>query len=266
MKRRSWIKIGAFATAAVTAGVVWYIRNAPVEVESIHVSLKSLPKAFEGFRIAHISDTHYPHCALSPEQIAAFVRKQKPDMIVLTGDLSDRFSDFDAQAIERLGKALAVVAPTYAVSGNHEVVAGKYREWALLLEKGGVTVLDDTWISLKREEEAIALGGSLSAYAALSPDLPGVSLLLSHFPENMELYKDAGISLTFCGHAHGGQVRIFGQGILSPGEGFFPRYTSGLYSRGNTQMVVSRGLKTIWMPPRVGNPPHIPLVVLHGEE
>ena len=70
--------------------------------------------------------------------------------------------------------------------------------------------------------------------------------------------------LVFSGHAHGGQVRLGNQGILAPGEGLLPRYTSGLYQMENTRMVVSRGLGNSACPIRVFNPPHLPMVMLHS--
>ncbi|MBQ3816071.1 MAG: metallophosphoesterase, partial [Clostridia bacterium] len=60
--------------------------------------------------------------------------------------------------------------------------------------------------------------------------MPGFHILLCHHPEYWEpLVHGRRIELTVSGHAHGGQWRIFGRGVYAPGQGLFPRYTSGLY-------------------------------------
>ncbi len=68
------------------------------------------------------------------------------------------------------------------------------------------------------------------------------SVLLSHNPKFLQTYSKWGADLVFSGHVHGGAVRIFGKGILSPERKFFPPYTDGVYKSGETQMIVSRGL------------------------
>ena len=77
-------------------------------------------------------------------------------------------------------------------------------------------------------------------------------LLLSHHPEYRPLFPKE-ISLICSAHAHGGQWRFFGRGLFSPGEGWFPKYTSGLY--GN--MLVSRGLTNTASVPRLFNPTEV---------
>ena len=76
----------------------------------------------------------------------------------------------------------------------------------------------------------------LKFFAALN----GYKLLLNHHPEYYPDYiKELDIDLTLSGHAHGGQIRILGQGLIAPGQGFFPKYTSGMY---DGRLIVSRGL------------------------
>ncbi len=83
----------------------------------------------------------------------------------------------------------------------------------------------------------------------------GYKILLCHHPEYRDRYlKDLPIDLVLSGHAHGGQIRIAGQGLFAPGQGFFPYYTSGVH--GN--MVISRGLSnTASFIPRLGNPTEV---------
>ena len=96
-------------------------------------------------------------------------------------------------------------------------------------------------------------------------------ILLSHHPEYWGLrepmLRKRKIDLVLSGHAHGGQIRIFGQGLYSPGQGPFPKYTGGLFRGPYGCMIVSRGTtNTAAMVPRLFNPPEIAVIELawHG--
>lgn len=83
--------------------------------------------------------------------------------------------------------------------------------------------------------------------------IPGYHILLCHHPEYIDLIpKD--VELVLSGHAHGGQCRLFGHGLFAPGQGFFPRYSSGIY---NGRLIVSRGLSNTVKVPRLFNPTQI---------
>ena len=86
----------------------------------------------------------------------------------------------------------------------------------------------------------------------------GYRILLSHRPERMKLYAEAGVDLVFSGHAHGGQFRIpFLGGVIAPDQGLFPEYDSGLYEQDGTAMLVSRGIGNSIIPLRICNRPEI---------
>ena len=73
----------------------------------------------------------------------------------------------------------------------------------------------------------------------------------------------AGVDLVLSGHAHGGQIRLpFVGGLIAPGQGLFPEYDAGLYTEGDTHMVVSRGIGNSVFPFRVNNRPEIVVVTL----
>lgn len=80
----------------------------------------------------------------------------------------------------------------------------------------------------------------------------GYKVLLSHHPEFYDPYlRERKIDLILSGHAHGGQVRLLGKGLFAYGQGFFPKYTSGIYDH---KLIVSRGLANTSRIPRIGNP------------
>ena len=90
-----------------------------------------------------------------------------------------------------------------------------------------------------------------------SMDEKKFAILLSHRPDKIDIYAKANVDLVFTGHAHGGQIRLFGNGILSPAEGFFPKYTSGMHVKENTTVVISRGLGRTIFTFRLFNRPEV---------
>jgi predicted MPP superfamily phosphohydrolase len=94
----------------------------------------------------------------------------------------------------------------------------------------------------------------LEAFSRLSEP----KVLLCHHPEYYEPYvKNLPIELTLSGHAHGGQWRFFGRGVYAPGQGLFPKYTSGIH---DGRFIISRGLKRTLIPPRIFNPTEIVII------
>ena len=92
----------------------------------------------------------------------------------------------------------------------------------------------------------------------------GFTLLLSHKPHYFENYQEADLVLS--GHAHGGQVRLpLLGGLIAPGQGYFPKYTKGFYTMGDTTMLVSRGIGNSHRIPRVFNPPELVILKLRSE-
>ncbi len=93
---------------------------------------------------------------------------------------------------------------------------------------------------------------------------PGYKILLCHHPEYWEPHlRGRKIDLVLAGHAHGGQFRLFGRGIVATGQGFLPRYTSGVHHGPYGSLIVSRGLTNTAAPiPRLFNPCEIVYVEL----
>ena len=245
----------AAAGAALSAGLWLYQENTSVEVEPLPVALSGLPAAFRGFKIAVVSDVHLPRGGVSSARLARLVALQRPDVIVLPGDLTNSYADFDREGLTDLGRRLAAVAPCYAVAGNHELRFGRTGEYARLLERAGVRVLRDGWTLLEREGETLTLYG-------MERKRPRPLPASCPRPQWLYLYEAAGWDLVISGHAHGGQVRLIGQGLYAPGQGMLPPFTSGLYRRGDTQMAVSRGLGHSTFSLRFGNRLHLPVLVL----
>ncbi|MBR0377498.1 MAG: metallophosphoesterase [Lachnospiraceae bacterium] len=101
--------------------------------------------------------------------------------------------------------------------------------------------------------------------------VPRYRILLSHHPEYwcMEepMLINRNIDLVLSGHAHGGQFRLFGQGFFAPGQGWFPKYTSGIHRGKYGRMIISKGMaNTVRVAPRLFNPTEVVYIeVVRGE-
>ena len=92
----------------------------------------------------------------------------------------------------------------------------------------------------------------------------GYKILLDHHPDNYEPYtKKRNIDLILSGHAHGGQIRLFGKGLYGKSQGFLPKYDGGVFDE---KLVVSRGLSNTLPIPRLWNPTEIVFIEIKGEK
>ncbi len=244
----------------------WWDTNR-FDVRKTEIELDRLPKAFDGFTILQISDLHNRAYGKDGQALMRTVQSLSFDCIALTGDLLDRHLPRRRKNAYALIEALTEQGPMYFVQGNHEWEIGNYETTKAELTSLGVVVLDETHIFLSRGDDQIELCGIMEKTStAVIEGLVSksvFSILLAHHPEWLEEYAAVGADLVLSGHAHGGQVRIFGQGLYSPDQGILPRYTSGVYRWGRTKMYVSRGAGNhSFLPPRIFDRPEIDLITL----
>lgn len=276
MKRRVFVLI--IAAVLVLALLIWLLwANSSPAATQVTVASGALPEAFEGFKIAHVSDLHNAVFGRKNEKLLSLIRAAKPDIIAITGDLIDsRHTDIDSALA--FVEAAAEIAPVYYVTGNHESRLD-FDEIEPRLIAAGARVLRNEAEDIGRGGERIRLagiddpsfirtGGTAEERAAAELEQLGdgggtFTVLLAHRPELVEVYAEYGAGLVLSGHAHGGQVRLpLLGGLYAPGQGLLPEYDSGLYSQGETQMVVSRGLGNSVAPLRVNNRPELVIVTL----
>lgn len=277
MKKKIILSIILLVTILITIWTIW--GNLTVGVTHYAVVSDRIPEAFDDYKIAVISDLHNAEFGKENESIVEKVRKENPDIIVMTGDLVDS-NKIDIDIAITLVKQLMEIAPCYYVTGNHEAWIGiQYQILEQRLLKEGVIILHDEVIELKKENELIQLAGlddpdftSRDSYEhlhILDKKLKEMTLsedyciLLSHRPETFEAYVSNNIDLVLSGHAHGGQFRLpFFGGLIAPGQGWFPKYTCGKYTESETTMIVSRGIGNSIIPIRFNNRPEILIVIL----
>lgn len=260
--------------------IVWTAwGNTALELNTYTISSCELPDAFDGYRIAHVSDLHNAEFGDRNQRLLEMLREAEPDMIAITGDLIDSRKTNIAVALAFAEEAVKF-APCYYVSGNHEARVSEYQDLKTGLEAAGVTVLDDAQVKIEVSGESITVIGVndpsfhadyLTSDAAvmdrklseLSSEDASFTILLSHRPELFDTYAAHDMDLVLTGHAHGGQFRLpLIGGLIAPNQGLFPKYDDGLYSEGNTNMIVSRGLGNSIIPFRFNNRPEVVMIEL----
>ena len=237
-------------------------------------------------RIALVTDLHA--CAYGREQrkLLDAVEDQAPDLILLGGDIfDDRLPDEKAIVFLR---EIGGKYPCFYVTGNHEYWSGEagFGEKMATLEACGVRRLSGEAVTVDAGGRPVTVCGvddpaawgsrgftehregsfeEQLARAAAQAEEGRFTILLTHRPEQLELYAHLGFDLVLAGHAHGGQWRIPGilNGLYAPDQGLFPAYAGGRYELDGTVMIVSRGLaRESTRVPRFYNRPELVMIEL----
>ena len=256
--------------------------NKNLKASKTDLHYKNLPESFDGFRIAQVSDLHNCQIGKENEKIVSLLKKTKPDMIAITGDMIDSRRT-DISTATALAQKMVKIAPCYYVCGNHEArMPNEYETLMKKLKAIGVTTMKNDKAVLSKNNRKITIIGAEDPYAIrkdtgeenadlmdsaltkLQANSNSFTLLLSHKPELLSTYAKHNIDLVLTGHAHGGQIRLpFVGGLFAPNQGFLPKLCSGIHKKENTTMVISRGIGNSQFPIRFLNPPEIPIIELH---
>lgn len=262
--------------ALIAAAAAFLIKDSreDLEISRYEVNSKKLPESFDGFKIVQLSDLHGAEFGEDGMGLVEKVKELEPDIIALTGDFVT--DEGDLAAVEKLAARLVKLCPVYFISGNHEFGSGLAVKVRNILERAGVKYLSNEYLTISRGEDEILLGGVEDplAYAdMLSPDElaqkmndaapDAFKILLGHRNYWMTEYPELPVDLIFCGHAHGGLIRIPGVGgLIGTDRRLFPDFDAGEYNNGRYTLIVSRGLGNSVSIPRIFNRPEIVCVEL----
>lgn len=272
LERRLFLGVGLFSLASATAGTVTAIEGP--KIEAVEVPLKTLPEAFHQFKIAQISDLHVGPTINRDyaQKVVDLTLAQKPDIIVLTGDLVDGYPEHLRPHLEPL-QSLNAPHGVYYCTGNHEYYWGG-PQWCEEFKAMGFDVLINEHRLLSKGGASICIGGIPDIKAQqFTPDhqadavktFSGVpadttKILLAHQPAAYKQSLDAGVHLQLSGHTHGGQ--FFPWSIL---VALSQKFYRGLYFHENLWVYTNRGTG-YWGPPqRFAVPPEITLLTLKKE-
>ena len=259
-----------------------YCENNNLQINNYSITNNNFPVEFNNYKIVQISDFHNTKSKRLAKDLVKEIKNQKPDIIVLTGDLIDANKEHMDISIDFI-KEINNTAPIYFVTGNHEASINDYSELKNKLEENNVTILDNESQVIKKKSSEINIIGisdptmKHSHYEtdeniiefeldSIDYNKDNYTILLSHRPELFEIYVDNDINLVLTGHAHGGQIRIpFIVGLIAPNQGLFPKYTNGKIEQDDTTMIVSRGIGNSILPFRINNRPELVLITLSSE-
>ncbi len=283
---RIWWAIIAVAVLGVgflTYGVVGAYR---VELQRYTYADPQVPPAFDGLRIALVTDIHRG-AFFSEDRVGRLVDRVnalEADLILLGGDYVYGNTDYEASCFSELRRLQAPLG-CYAVLGNHDY--GKPQrddgsddeDPSLALEAISTTsiqLLDNSAVWIEREGQRLRLGGVSDHQMGdprLTPTLEGTTeadlvILLSHNPDYSETLPPDAVDLVLSGHTHGGQVTLFGGYAFYLPSDYGQKYRTGVVQNGSTTVIVSNGIGSSIVPPiRFFAPPQIVEITLrHSAE
>lgn len=283
LSRRKFLYTGAIAAVGAAVTGAWgFSESKYPQVTRLEIPLTRLPRAFDGFTIAQLSDFHYERrfSATPIRKAVEIVNGLHPDLIVLTGDFVTvpvvvegnvrRFAEA-AEPCARILQDLKAPMGRFAILGNHDAGSDPARVTRALRDHG-LPVLMNRSVPLQRGKDRIWLAGiddvleGRPDIALALQNIPSAetTILLAHEPDFADEVSVTPVDLQLSGHSHGGQVWIPGIGApwLPP---LGRRYPRGLYKVRDLTLYTNFGLGTIRMPVRINCPPEITLITLRAK-
>ena len=289
-----WIALGVIALL----GVLLLIRS---EWERVHpvtaeyeVPSPLVPHEADGLRILYLADLHGKVFPKGNEALFRILKETPYDMVLIGGDMMTTFrsAEKDRKALSSMLSGIPSGIPVFFSPGNHEQRMLNRKEkapdWEPLFRK----ILEDHDVRFLQDETvSFSLNGGEILISAL--DLPGDSykagpkralpegfaekklgqkardrftVLLLHSPLYLEEAAGWGADLTLCGHFHGGTIRIFRRGLMTPQYQFFYPRCQGIFTTDGKTGIVSAGLGTHSVNVRLNDRPEAVLVTLKHEE
>ena len=279
-RRRSRRLLKLLVLLALCALFLWW-RNHALQTQRFTYASPRLPEGCDGCVIVQLSDLHGAYFGEDNQELLSRVREAGPDYIFLTGDLLDQYRKTPHSYAAALGGALADIAPTYFITGNHEWALPGVRELKRELEEAGVAVLSNEYVLLERNGDRVLLAGiddpngfdDQKTTEELAQEVreawgDGFWLLLAHRNNYFEKqYSLLGADLVISGHGHGGLIRLpFTDGLVSAERRLFPSYTAGFYTANGSDVFVSRGLGNSGPTLRLFNRPEVVVLTLEREK
>jgi predicted MPP superfamily phosphohydrolase len=281
--RRQFLYAGA---AAVAGGIALALDGrfecARLQLRRVEIPLSHLPEAFDGFRIAQLSDFHYDDFSAGPiRKSVQLVNALDPDLVVLTGDfvtvslfsLGHKPHRHASRAAGPCAEVLAgLKAPrgSFAVLGNHDAGADPHFITSAL-QAHGIKVLRNASLPIEKDSSRMWMAGVADALEA-QPDLSAAigriprgetTILLAHEPDFADQAAFHPVDLQLSGHSHGGQIWVPGIGApwLPP---LARRYPRGLYKIRDLTLYTNIGIGTIRAPVRINCVPEVTLITLRA--
>lgn len=273
IRRRQFV---AGLAAAGTAGWgVWEGIRVP-RIKRTEIEVEDLPRAFDGFRIVHLSDLHCSAAARREHMkgIVAQANTLNADIVCITGDFVDGSVEARREDLEPL-KELKSRLGVFGCAGNHEYYSG-YRTWRPVFEELGISMLDNDHHVFVRGEARLVLGGIPDETAcspryagdSVTPDVvrtfegapEGCRILMKHRPIHLSEHERHGVRLQLSGHTHGGACRGMDLLVAKMGN---EDHLRGLYREERIALYVNPGTgQWAGFPLRLGVPAEVSELIL----
>lgn len=231
---------------------------------------RDVPEAFDGFRIAFISDLHYKSLFTGKrlQRLVSFLQSQNADVLLMGGDYHEG-CEYVPELFEALSRVKTPLG-TYGVMGNNDYEQC-HDDILREMKRYGMHMLEHRVDTLRRDGQQILLAGVRNPFdlkqngksptLALSPS--DFVILLVHTPDYVEDVAVTNTDLALAGHTHGGQVRIFGYAPIIPSH-YGDRFLTGLlYNTAKVPMIVTNGIGTSNKNIRFGAPAEVVIITLH---
>lgn len=259
-------------------------------VRQSEIYSNKLPKSFDGLKVVQLSDIHigsfyYNKAALT--EVVNTINSLKPDIVILTGDLVNNFSE-EADGLDTVFNRINAPLGKFAVLGNHDF--GDYTIWRTPETKNanlekiilhykamGFNLLRNSSATINNNSDSIYIAGvdnwglpPFKKYGDFKKAISKVpvesfTIMLSHDPThwNEEIKFSKKVDITFSGHTHGMQLGIEKFGIKWSPVKYRYFHWADLYQNKNSILYVNRGLGCIGFMGRIGMPPEITLMVIN---
>lgn len=247
----------------ITALVIAYgflIEPKLITVKEHKITVNNLPDNFNGFKIVHISDLHYGRMFDEDrlKKLVNSINEQKPDIVVLTGDLIDKDTNMTIDEANKISAELNKINSTsgnYAISGNNDL---KFDEWTNIITNGGFIDLNNTYDTIYKDGyQNIFIAGastlqdkqsindkvktSIDYLNSFDKNGPVYKILLLHEPDVIDDINVNPFDLILAGHSHAGQVRLPFIGAFYLPDGA-KKYYESYYKLKNSDLYISNGL------------------------
>jgi predicted MPP superfamily phosphohydrolase len=246
-------------------------------VRRVVVPIQNLPRDLDGATIAHVSDMHVGRFTSGRvlREMVRVVNEFRADLVLLTGDLiNDALTTLDEgiDLVREIDPRLGL----YLIEGNHDLIENA-SEFERRVKASGIPfLLDESAVASVHGVPVQLLGLSWTRRHDANHDAEisrsvrallqqrrsdAFPILLAHHPHAFDAAAEAQMPLTLSGHTHGGQLMLNEQ--LGFGPALF-RYWSGLYTRGQSKLIVSNGVGN-WFPVRANAPAELIHITLRRE-
>ncbi|NKB59137.1 MAG: metallophosphoesterase [Alphaproteobacteria bacterium] len=232
--------------------------------------LDGLPKALDGYRIAHITDCHFDTNPGLLARLKGLVYRESVDLCVFTGDYQDNRKC--PQASADAAAALVELIATFEQRDGALAVLGNHDRTDIVepLEAQGIRVLANEWVTVPKGRDQLVVTGlddvhyfeTPMAYRALAAAPEGFRIVLVHSPDAAHAASLHQHDLYLCGHTHGGQICLPGGRPIITNQRGHPRFSRGRWGCGRMAGYTNRGAGTSLMPVRFNAPPEVAFITL----